>query len=144
LTVAFRPIYGTYSQAALACYHDSELTFVAFVAAPEGLGGVDEFLVEPLWLFARGHWLAVDDSKAPEGFFFGPFLSVAVPPAGDATFADLSGRWVEVHGHFSDGAAATCSVTRGTPPTAPTAKQAIELCRTSFVVTAARAVPPPT
>ena len=143
LTVAFRPIYGTYSQAALACYHDKELRFAAFVAAPEGLGGVHEFLIEPSWLFARGHWLAVDDSKQPEGFFSGPFLPVAVPPAGEAAFAGLSNRWVEIHGHFADAAAETCKVTQGSPPEAPTADQAMEICRTAFVVTAAEPVPAP-
>ena len=141
--MAFRPVYGTYSQAAVACYEDRALQFTAFVAAPEGLGGVEEFRIEPLWLVSRGHWLAVDDTKAPEGFVSGPFFPVAVPPAGEASFVDLSGRWVEIRGHFADQAAETCALTRGAPPTAPTARQAVEMCRTSFVLSAAKPIPAP-
>ena len=143
MTAAFRPLYGTYAEAALACFGNKELQFVAFVAAPEGLGGVETYRIEPLWLVGRDHWLAVDDSMEPEGFASGPFMSVAVSPAGEALFADLDRRWVEVRGHFADPAAELCRVTDGAPPTAPTGPQAIEICRTSFVLTAIQPVPAP-
>ena len=79
----------------------------------------------------------------PEGFASGPFMSVAVSPADEASFADLDRRWVEVRGHFADPAAETCRVTDGAPPTAPTGPQAIEICMTSFVLTAIQPVPAP-
>ena len=143
LTAAFRPVYGTYAEASLACVGDKELRFVAFVAAPEGLGGVETYRIEPLWLVGRGHWLAVDDSMEPEGFASGPFMSVAVSPADEESFADLDRGWVEVRGHFADPAAEMCRVTEGAPPTAPTGPQAIEICKTSFVLTAIQPVPAP-
>ena len=143
LTAAFRPLYGTYAVEALACYGDSDLRFVAFVAAPEGLGGVETYRIEPSWLVGRGHWLAVDESMEPEGFASGPFLPVFVPPADETAFAGLNAQWVEIHGHFSDPAANRCRVTEGTPPTAPTAPQAIEICTTSFVLTSIQLVPAP-
>ena len=63
-------------------------------------------------------------------------MPVAVSPAHEASFADLDRRWVEVRGHFADPAAEMCRVTKGVPPTAPTGPQAIEICMTSFVLTA--------
>ena len=142
--MAFRPIYGTYSEAALACYRDRELRFTAFVAAPEGLGGARSYRIEPLWLASPGHWLAVDDSKQPEEFYSGPFLPVAARPRIEAALTDQDHRWVEVVGHFSDPAAEKCRVTLGSgEPSAPTADQAIEICRTSFVVSALKRVAAP-
>jgi hypothetical protein len=144
LTVAYRPIYGTYSEAATECYGSGELRFVAFVAAPDGLGGTRSYRIEPDWLVSRSHWIAPDDSKQPEGFFSGPFLPVAVPAAGETSFADLAGHWVEVRGHFADPAADTCRVTFGDGASmAPIHSESVEICRTSFVVTAIDGVPAP-
>jgi hypothetical protein len=79
----------------------------------------------------------------PEGFFSGPFLSVAVPRARETAFEALRGSWVEIRGHFSDPAAEACKITEGSPPEAPTAEQAIEICRTAFVVTGSQPEPVP-
>ena len=136
LSVAYRPDYGTYSEAALACYDDSELRFTAFVASPEGLGGLQEFVITPAWLVDRGNWIAVDDSLEPEGVFTGPFLPVAVQPGEEQAFHDLSGQWVEISGHFSDATAAACRVTEVLQPGGPTDDEAETICRTGFVVTA--------
>jgi hypothetical protein len=143
LTIAFRPLYGHYAEAALACYGNSDLQFTAFVAAPEGLGGVVDYVIEPAWLVSRGHWLAVDDSIEPEGFYSGPFLPLAVPPAQEAVFDNLGGSWVVVSGHFADPAAETCRVTDRRLPVAPTAEETADICRTAFVVTGVQPAPPP-
>lgn len=136
LSVAYRPDYGTYAEAAVACYDNAELRFTAYVASPEGLGGLQEFVIEPAWLVNRGTWIAVDDSLEPEGSHSGPFLPVAVQPGEEPAFHDLSGQWVEISGHFSDATAAACRVTETLQPGGPTDDEAKEICRTGFVVTA--------
>ena len=136
LSVAYRPDYGTYSESALACYDHSELQFTAYVASPEGLGGLQEFVIKPAWLVDRGHWIAVDNSLEPEGFFSGPFLPVAVLPGEEAAFRDRSGQWVEISGHFSDGTAGACRVIEMLQPGGPSDQDAKAICRTAFVVTA--------
>jgi hypothetical protein len=134
LTATVRPNYGTYTEAAAGCFGETELRLVAYGAAPEGMGGVEAYRIDPLWLTSRGRWLAVDDATDAYGFT-GPFYPVAVPPVHEAAFEALHGRWLEVTGHFSDPIADTCRVTMGDPSVAPTAEQAIEICRTVFVVT---------
>jgi hypothetical protein len=134
LTAAVRPSYGTYTETGAACYGGTELRLVAFGAAPEGMGGIEAFRIDPLWLTARFRWLAVNDTAGEFGPT-GPFYPVAVPPVHEAAFEELHGSWLEVTGHFSDPIADTCRVTMGDPPVAPTAEQAIEICRTVFVVT---------
>lgn len=136
LSVAYRPDYGTYSESALACYDDSALRFTAYVASPEGLGGLQEFVIKPAWLVDRGNWIAVDDSLEPEGSFSGPFLPVAVLPGEEPAFRDRSGQWVEISGHFSDGSAGACRVIEMLQPGGPSDQEAKAICRTAFVVTA--------
>lgn len=145
LSVAFRPVYGTYGERARACFDDQELRLTGFVARPEGLGGVDEFTIEPTWFVSRAHSLAATSTVDPDIGPVGPFMAVAVPPALEATFSGFEGRWVDVAGHFNDPAASTCVVTMGTPgPEVPTAEQAIAICEASFVVTSVRPALPPT
>jgi hypothetical protein len=127
----------------VACYDDAGLRFTAYVASPEGLGGLQEFVIEPSWLAARGNWIAVDDSLEPEGFFSGPFFPVAVPPGQEPAFRDLNGQWVEISGHFSDATAAACRVTETLQPGGPSDDEAKAICRTGFVVTAADPVDGP-
>ena len=136
LSVAYRPDYGTYAESAVACYDNAELRFTAYVASPEGLGGLEEFVITPAWLVNRGNWIAVDDSREPEGFFSGPFLPVAIPPGEEPAFRDLSGQWVEISGHFSDATAAACRVTETLQPGGPSDAEAKDICRTGFAVTA--------
>jgi hypothetical protein len=143
LSVAYRPDYGTYSESAVACYDDAELRITAYVAPPEGLGGLQEFVITPAWLVARGNWIAVDDALEPEGFFSGPFLPVAIPPGEELAFRDLTGRWVEISGHFSDATAAACRVTERLHPGGPSDDEAKAICGTGFVVTAADPVDGP-
>ena len=43
---------------------------------------------------------------------------------------------MRVSGHFDDEVAQTCVVTDGDPDAAPTPEQAIQICQTSFVLSA--------
>jgi hypothetical protein len=141
LTEEFRPIYGVYYEAAANCWGGAETAVVGFVAGPEGLGGTRAYRIEPLWLVGQAHWLSVTDDVDPEAGPVGPFFGVAVPPAMESRFAGFEGQWVRVSGHFHDAAAETCVVTEGTPEPGlvPTPEQAIEICRTSFVLTSVQA-----
>lgn len=142
LTEAFRPVYGTYKEAALACYGDSGLTVRAFVAAPEGLGGARPYAIEPAWLASPGGFLAATDRVIEPGIFEGPFYPVAIEPGGEADVRALERQWALVDGHFDDPSAGSCVVegAAGEPDT-PSAEEAIEICRTSFVLDAIRAAP---
>jgi hypothetical protein len=137
LTVQFRPVYGSYSERAAECFGDAEIAFDAFVAAPEGLGGVSSYRIEPLWLTGMAHFVAADAWHDPQGIYAGPFFPVAVPPALEPRFGTASLRWVRIAGHFNDPVADGCLVigndSRLEP--IPTAEQAIAICRTFFVVT---------
>jgi hypothetical protein len=137
LTDQFRPVYGVYPETAAACWAGSEIEVAGFVASPEGLGGVTSFSIEPAWMVSRAHFLSTTDSVDPQAGPVGPFLPVAVPPALEAEFTELGRRWVRVSGHFNDRAAKACVVAAPSPDlgAVPTAEQAIEICRTSFVLT---------
>lgn len=137
LTEQFRPVYGVYSEAAASCWGGAEIEVVGFVASPEGLGGVTPFSLEPAWMVSRAHFLSTTDSVDPQAGPAGPFFPTAVPPFLEAEFLALDRRWVRVSGHFDDRAAATCVVAASSPDlgAVPTAEQAIEICRTSFVLT---------
>jgi hypothetical protein len=146
LTQLFRPVYGTYAEAAAACWGDAEIAVAGFVAGPEGLGGVSSFTIEPLWMTSREHSLSTTDAVDSDAGPVGPFFALAVPPSLEDGVAALVGRWVRVWGHFHDPAAETCVVATTTPDigAVPTAGQAIAICRTSFVLTAVEplAAPP--
>ena len=147
LTEQFRPVYGVYAEAAASCWAGAEITVTGFVAGPEGLGGVAPFSIEPVWMTSRAHFLSVTNVVDPEAGPVGPFFPVAVPPSLEAAFSALDGHWVRVSGHFDDQVATTCVVTSSDPAlgAVPTAEQAIEICRTSFVLTAVEEITlPPT
>ena len=137
LTDQFRPVYGVYAEAAAGCWGRAEITVAGFVAGPEGLGGVTPFSIEPAWMVSRAHFLSTTDSVDPQAGPVGPFFPVAVPPSLEAEFSALDRRWVRVSGHFDDREATTCVVASSDPAlgAVPTAEQAIEICRTSFVLT---------
>ncbi len=136
LTEAFPPIYGPYAEGAAACWPGQEIVFTAFVSSPEGLGGTRSFTIEPAWLVSQAHFLSTSADVDAELGLVGPFLPVAVPPALEGTFKTLEGHWVRVSGQFDDEVAQTCVVTDGDPDAAPTPEQAIQICQTSFVLSA--------
>ena len=133
LTEQFRPVYGVYAEGAAACWPGQEIALTGFVSSPEGLGGTSEFTIEPQWLVSRAHWLSTSAAVDPDSGPVGPFFPVAVPTG--LGFATLEGHWVRATGHFDDALAATCVVTEGSPDAAPTPQQAVEICKTSFVLT---------
>lgn len=136
LTEQFRPIYGVYAEGAASCWPGQTIELVGFVASPEGLGGARSWAIEPSWLAEPPHFLSVTATVDPDSGPVGPFLPVAVPPDLETTFERLEGHWVRATGQFDDPAAETCVVTMGDPAlgTAPTSEQAVDICRTSFVV----------
>lgn len=136
LTEAFPPIYGPYAEGAAACWPGQEIVVTAFVSSPEGLGGTRSFTIEPAWLVSEAHFLSTSATADPESGPVGPFLPVAVPPALEGTLTSLAGHWVRASGHFDDEVAQTCVVAEGDPDAAPTPEQAIQICQTSFVLTA--------
>ena len=146
LTAAFRPVYGVYAEVAAGCWPGDAITVVGFVAGPEGLGGVAAFEIEPAWMTSRAHFLSTTDAVDPEAGPVGPFFPVAVSPGLETAFAALEGRWVRATGQFDDPVATTCTVgpTGTNTGAVPTPEEAIEICRTSFVLTAVElfALPP--
>jgi hypothetical protein len=87
---------------------------------------------------SRAHFLSTTDAVDPEAGPVGPFFPVAVSPGLETAFAALEGRWVRATGHFGDPAATTCTVgpTGTNTGAVPTPEEAVEICRTSFVLTA--------
>jgi hypothetical protein len=138
LTEQFRPIYGVYAEGAAACWPGQEVAFTGFISSPEGLGGTRPFTIEPAWLVSQAHFLSTSAAVDAEAGPVGPFFPVAVPPRLEARFTGLAGHWVRASGHFDDKIAKSCVVTMGDPGSngVPTAEQAIQICRTSFVLTA--------
>ena len=136
LTLEFDPTYGVYAEHAVLCFGDIPIELDAFVASPEGLGGVVAFTIEPTWMTSLAWFVAVDDSVTDEGFAAGPFMPVAVPPELEAGFIEARGRWVRLRGHFGDQVARTCRVVSESPElgAVPTVAEAINICGTSFVV----------
>ena len=136
LAAKFRPVSGVYNERAAACYRDRSLTFTAFVAAPEGLGGTATFLIEPSWIASPT--LPVQPSGellAPPAFGVGPFLMIGVRPGEGDPFLVFAGSWVLVSGHFGDEAAASCRASGSTDPV-PTVDEAIAICRATLVLDA--------
>ena len=138
LTEEFPPIYGPYAEGAAACWPGQEIVVTAFVSNPEGLGGTRSFTIEPAWLVSQAHFLSTSATVDAESGPVGPFLPVAVPPGLEGTFTNLAGHWVRASGHFDDEIARTCVVTEGDQGSAdvPTPEQAVQICQTSFVITA--------
>jgi hypothetical protein len=137
LTAKFRPVFGVYAETAASCWGGAEIEVAGFVATPEGLGGVSPFSIEPAWIVWRAHALSTTESVDPQAGPVGPFFPIAVPPSLEAELSTLGRHWVRVTGHFTDRAAATCVVAVSSPDlgAVPSAEEAIEICRTSFVLT---------
>jgi hypothetical protein len=135
LTEQFRPVYGVYAEGAAACWPGQELVLTGFVSSPEGLGGTSPFTIEPVWLVSRAHFLSTSAVVDAESGPVGPFFPVAVPLRLERAFTRQTGNWVRVSGHFDDQLASTCVVSEGTPDVSPTPEQAVQICRTSFVLT---------
>lgn len=125
------------NERALECLDGTQLTFTAFVAAPEGLGGTVAYVVTPAWMdtwSSSSMYLAASDREAAPGAPFGPFLPVAVPPGVRSAFDRQHGRWATVSGRLDAPAARTCVATPGGGPDIPPPADLVKLCRTSFVV----------
>jgi hypothetical protein len=125
------------NERALACFKSATLTFTAFVAAPEGLGGTFAYQVAPDWLDTWNSeitFLAASDREAAPGAPFGPFLPVAVPPDVRPAFDGLRGHWVTVNGRMDSPTARICVATRIAGTDVPQPPDLVEMCRTSFVV----------
>ena len=138
LTEQFPPVFGVYSESAAACWPGVEIELAGYISGPEGIGGVQTYKIQPDWLVSRAHSLAVTETAAPDASINERFLPIAVPPNLERAYTRLDGRWVTVTGHFDDAAARTCAVTEGNPgdPAVPTQEQAVDICRSSFVLTA--------
>lgn len=147
------PLSRTYvvqtNERALECLGSDELTFDAFVAGPEGLGGVVAYDLEPAWLDTWNSvplYLAAGDREAAPGAPYGPFLPVAVPLDLRPAFDALRGQWVTVSGQFDAPAAKSCVVAGGGAAEAgvvPPPADLVELCRTSLVLTSIQPAPDP-
>jgi hypothetical protein len=136
LAVKFRPVLGVYNERAAACYGDRPLTFTAFVAAPEGLGGTVTFLIQPSWIASPTFVVQPSGQLlAPPAFGVGPFLMIGVRPDEGDPFPQFAGSWVLVSGHFGDEAAASCRASGSTDPV-PTLDEAIAICRATLVLDA--------
>jgi hypothetical protein len=142
LTTEFPPIFGSYHEGGLACYGSQKLAFRAFVGNPEGLGGTVSFVIKPLWLASQSPFVTPTDNEAGPGLLEGPWFAVAVPSKLANGFAAQTGHWVTMRGHFDDPAAADCVVEGDqSRPDVPSDAQAVEICRSSFVVESVRRVP---
>jgi hypothetical protein len=143
LAVKFPPVFGVYNERAATCYGDRPLTFRAFVAAPEGLGGTVTFEIQPSWIGTPTFMVQPSGALAgPPAFGVGPFLMIGVRPDEGDPFPEFAGSWVLVSGHFGDEAAASCRASGSTGPV-PTVDEAIAICRTTFVLdTIGRTTPP--
>jgi len=120
------------SEAALDCYGEQTLRFVAYVRDPGAVGWTYPFGLEPAWFRGASFFVAATADLAPGT---GPITALAVPPALGDLQAKHVGHWVNVTGHFDDPVAQTCTAS-GEPGVAPTAAEAVEICRSTFVVSA--------
>jgi len=103
----------------LTCFGTDTLTLSAD-AAECGAGG-GPWTWEPAWLGAIGGCALVEGDAS---------LLVRIPPGG----TPIGSVPAVVRGHFDDPAAASCTVTSADPATpAPSAEEAVLICRTEFV-----------
>ena len=131
---------------ALECFGSTKLSFVAFVASRQGLGGAVAFTVTPAWLdTAHGGelFLAASDREAAPGAPYGPFLAVAVPPELRPSFDAARGKWVTVGGQFDAPAARSCVADPPQGVDVPSPPEIVEICRTSFMVSSVEAASDP-
>lgn len=123
-----------------ACYGDRTLRFTAFVRDPGAVGWTYPYGLKPAWFRAGAFFVAARNDLAPG---VGPITALAVPPALGDLQAEQVGHWVVVTGHFDDPAAAGCTAT-GNPEVAPSAADAVLICRSTFVVESVARTSPPT
>ena len=125
----------------LACYGSQTLTLRVFVAPPGGVGGTSAFVIEPRWL--SDHRLFVFGTSARiagTDYVDGPYLTVAVPPEFGDVWDRLDRRWVRLTARFDHPAAESC-VASGVEGETPSPAEAVEVCRTFFVLTGIEALP---
>lgn len=122
------------SEVALDCYDGATLQFTAFVRDPGDVGWTYTFGLEPGWFLGPGTGLFVSTTSGVKPGW-GPYAALAVPPALGDPQAKHEGHWVAVTGHFDDAAAATCTAV-GEAGVAPSAAEAVTICRSTFVVSA--------
>jgi hypothetical protein len=125
------------NERALTCFRGTTLTFTAFLAAPEGLGGTVAYQLTPAWIDTwngASTFVAASDHEAAPGAPAGPFLPVAVPPDVRASFDRQHGRWANVTGRFDAPMATTCFAAPASGPEVPPAAVLVDMCRTSFVI----------
>ncbi len=132
------PLVGKYdtdpmlmSDSALECYGHRTLRFTAYVRDPGEVGWTYTYGLDPGWFRTAGSLFVATTSDIQPGR--GPFTALAVPPGLGELQAKHVGHWVVVTGHFDDPAAATCTAT-GEPGVAPSAADAVAICRSTFVV----------
>jgi hypothetical protein len=134
LAVEFRPVFGVYNERAAACYGDRPLTFRAFVAEPEGLGGTTNFEIEPAWIASPTFAVQpTGELLGPPAFGVGPYLIIGVRPGEGDPRTQFAGSWVQVTGHFADASAASCSAS-GSNGRIPSVDEAMAICRATFVL----------
>jgi hypothetical protein len=120
------------SEAALECYGAAALQFTAFVRDPGDVGWTYTWGLQPGWFRAASFLVASTSTMKPG---YGPITALAIPPDLGNLQAKHVGHWVVVAGHFDDPAAATCTAT-GDAGVAPSAPEAVAICRSIFVVSA--------
>ena len=127
------------------CFGSADLELTGYLAPLGGLGGVSSG-VQPTWL---GEWSGLESvlalkSHPLEGCDPAQGCTWLFLYAPDASVLPLSpDRWVNVTGHFDDPVAQTCRATMNEPGFPSTDAEAIATCRSHFVVTAIRTIPPP-
>jgi hypothetical protein len=147
LSIKFSPVVGVYNERAAACYGDRPLTFAAFVAKPEGLGGTAAFQIEPSWI--ADPTFTVQPSAEhldPPAYGVGPFLFIGVRPDEGDPFIEFVRSWVQISGHFADEAAKTCragGTGAGMNGPIPSVEEATAICRATFVLDAIERTTPP-
>jgi hypothetical protein len=141
------------------CLGDRVLTLRAFVARPDGIGGVRTWAISPAWFEQIRFWaFALFDTARTHDhaeirdyrrYGDGAFIFVVAPLANRTLklllkgreqyhpLAPFQGRWVVVRGHFDDPAARRCRITRALfapPPDVPTRAEIVQSCRATFVL----------
>jgi hypothetical protein len=125
----------------LACYGSQTLAMRVFVAPPGGVGGTQSYRIEPGWL--SDHRLFVYGTSgriAGTDYIDGPYLTVAVPPEFGDVWDRFDRSWVHLAGRFDHPAAQSC-VASGIEGETPSPAEAIEICRSFFVLTGIEALP---
>jgi hypothetical protein len=134
-TLLLADLYRLTPSERLGCFGNTTLHLRGYLATPDGLGGTcGPEVATPDWLtggclgYPAG-WL--ESTAAP----FGSATALEVFARGAVADALTSGRWVDVAGHFDDGASSTCRLTNpNTGLLVEPATTSIASCRRHFVV----------